>query len=67
MFLIYSLQLFECTYLPDLHDLVHREAEASDDIHLSPSGVVDLLGIIKQQFALHCDAIKDEIKLVMFL
>ncbi|KAL8539771.1 hypothetical protein ACS0TY_001394 [Phlomoides rotata] len=57
-------QLVECTYLRELHDLVHREAEASDGIHLSPSGMTGLLGIKQQQFALHCDAIKDEIKLL---
>lgn len=48
-----------------MHDLVHTEADASDGIHLVPSGLADLLGVKKQQFAMHCNAIKDEIKLVI--
>ncbi|XP_057787065.1 protein arginine N-methyltransferase 1.6 isoform X2 [Salvia miltiorrhiza] len=57
-------QLVECTYLREMHDLVQREAEASDGIHLLPSGMADLLVVKKQQFAMHCNAIKDEIKLL---
>lgn len=60
-------QLVECTYLREVHDLVHREAEASDGIHLVPSGMTDLLAVKKKQFAMHCNAIKDEIKLVIIL
>ncbi|KAL7160391.1 hypothetical protein ABFS83_01G091800 [Erythranthe nasuta] len=58
-------QLVECTYLRDMHDLVNREAELADGIRLVPSGTAGLLGIKKQQqFAMHCDALKDEIKLL---
>ncbi|KAH6822280.1 protein arginine methyltransferase 7 [Perilla frutescens var. hirtella] len=57
-------QLVECTYLWEMHDLVHREVDASDGIHLVPSGMADLLAVKKQQFAMHCNAIKDEIKLL---
>ncbi|KAI3470120.1 hypothetical protein Pfo_026783 [Paulownia fortunei] len=57
-------QLVECTYLWEMHDLVNREAEASDGIHLVPSGMADILGVKQQQFAMHCDAIKEEIKLL---
>lgn len=57
-------QLVECTYLREMHDLVHIEADASDGIHLVPSGLADLLVVKKQQFAMHCNAIKDEIKLL---
>ncbi|KAK6137578.1 hypothetical protein DH2020_028682 [Rehmannia glutinosa] len=57
-------QLVECSYLWEVHDLVNREAEVSDSIHLVPSGMGDLLGVKKQQFAMHCDAIKEEIKLL---
>lgn len=61
------IQLVECTSLREMHDLVHREAEASDGIHLLPGGMADLIVVKKQQFALHCNAIKDEIKLVIIL
>ncbi|XP_047948609.1 protein arginine N-methyltransferase 1.6 isoform X1 [Salvia hispanica] len=57
-------QLVECTYLREMHDLVHGEAEASDGIHLLPSVMPNLLAVKKQQFAMHCNAIKDEIKLL---
>ncbi|KAL2472030.1 Protein arginine N-methyltransferase 1.6 [Abeliophyllum distichum] len=57
-------QLVECTYLWELHDLVNREAKASDGIHLIPSGTDNILSIKQQQFSMHCDAIKEEIKLL---
>ncbi|KAL6556908.1 Protein arginine N-methyltransferase 7 [Orobanche hederae] len=57
-------QLVECSYLLEMHDLANREAEASDGILLVPSGMDDLLSIKQQQFAMHCDAIKEEIKLL---
>lgn len=50
-----------------MHDIVHREAEASDGIHLVPRGMADLLAVKKQQFAMHCNAIRDELKLVIIL
>ena len=40
------------------------EAKASDDIHLVPTKKEKILCVKAQQFAMHCDAIKDEIKLV---
>ncbi|EYU32837.1 hypothetical protein MIMGU_mgv1a024512mg [Erythranthe guttata] len=58
-------QLVGCTYLRDMHDLVNREAELSDGIRLVPSGMAGILGVKKQQqFAMHCDALKEEIKLL---
>lgn len=58
-------QLVESTFLWKLHDLQNNEAEACDGIHLVPSGLGSILGVKPQQYAMHCDAIKDEIKLVM--
>ncbi|KAL3647182.1 Protein arginine N-methyltransferase 7 [Castilleja foliolosa] len=57
-------QLVECSYLSEMHDLANRDAQASDGIHLVPSGLGDLLRVKQQQYAMHCNAIKDEIKLL---
>ncbi|XP_022875443.1 protein arginine N-methyltransferase 1.6 isoform X1 [Olea europaea var. sylvestris] len=57
-------QLVECNYLWELHDLVNREAKASDGIHLVPSGTDTVLCIKRQQYAMHCDTIREEIKLL---
>ncbi|KAL3829884.1 hypothetical protein ACJIZ3_018686 [Penstemon smallii] len=59
-----KLLLVECTYFWDMHDLVNKEAKASDNIHLVPSGMADLLCIQQKQYAMHCDAFKEEIKLL---
>ncbi|KAG8376293.1 hypothetical protein BUALT_Bualt09G0048200 [Buddleja alternifolia] len=59
---IYS-QLVECTYLWEMHDLFSKESKASDGIHLVlPSGVAGFSK--KQQFAMHCDGIEEEIKVL---
>ncbi|XP_042947869.1 protein arginine N-methyltransferase 1.6 isoform X1 [Carya illinoinensis] len=57
-------QLVESTFLWKLHDLQNNEAEGCDGIHLVPSGLGSILGVKPQQYAMHCDAIKDEIKLL---
>ncbi|KAK4483604.1 hypothetical protein RD792_010803 [Penstemon davidsonii] len=57
-------QLVECTYFWEMHDLVNKEAKASDNIHLVPSGMADLLCVQQKQYAMHCDAFKEEIKLL---
>ncbi|GFQ01327.1 protein arginine n-methyltransferase 1.6 [Phtheirospermum japonicum] len=57
-------QLVECSYLSEMDDLVNRETQASDGIHLVPGGTGDLLSVKQQQFAMHCNAIKNEIKLL---
>lgn len=60
-------QLVESSFLWKLHDLRNNEAEACDGIHLIPSGLDGILHVKPQQYAMHCDAIKEEIKLVMIL
>jgi hypothetical protein len=50
-----------------LHDLHNNEAEACDGIQLVPHGLDGILHVKSQQYAMHCDAIKEEIKLVMSL
>ncbi|XP_057463971.1 protein arginine N-methyltransferase 7 isoform X2 [Actinidia eriantha] len=57
-------QLVESKYLWKLHDLFDIEAKASDDIRLVPTKKETILCVKAQQFAMHCDAIKDEIKLL---
>lgn len=56
-------QLVESTYLWKLHDLINNEAKALDGVYLVPNGVHSILQIKKQQFAMHCDAMKEEFKL----
>ncbi|KAL0329551.1 UNVERIFIED_CONTAM: protein arginine N-methyltransferase 7 [Sesamum radiatum] len=57
-------QVVECTYLWEMHDLVNREAGVSDGIRLVPNGMFDLLGIKRQQYAMHCNSMKEGIKLL---
>ncbi|KAE8055902.1 hypothetical protein FH972_012713 [Carpinus fangiana] len=57
-------QLVESSFLWKLHDLRNNEAEACDGIHLIPSGLDGILHAKPQQYAMHCDAIKEEIKLL---
>lgn len=57
-------QLVESSFLWKLHDLRNNEAEACDGIHLIPSGLDSILHVKPQQYAMHCDAIKEEIKLL---
>ncbi|KAA8522229.1 hypothetical protein F0562_012902 [Nyssa sinensis] len=57
-------QLVESMYLWKLHDLYNNEAKALDDIHLVPKGMETILCIRPQQYAMHCDAIKEEMKLL---
>lgn len=60
-------QLVESTFLWKLHDLHGNEAEACDGIRLVPTGFEDVLCVKPQQYAFHCDAIANEVKLVMVL
>ena len=65
-FLLLALtQLVESKFLWKLHDLHNNEADTGDGIHLVPSGLDSILHVKSQQYAMHCDAIKEEIKLVM--
>ncbi|KAB1217016.1 Protein arginine N-methyltransferase 1.6 [Morella rubra] len=57
-------QLVESTFLRQLHDLQNNEEEICDGIHLVPSGLDGILQVKPQQHAMHCDAIKDEMKLL---
>ncbi|KAM5572882.1 hypothetical protein ABKV19_012770 [Rosa sericea] len=57
-------QLVESTFLWKLHDLRGNEAEACDGIRLVPTGFENVLGVKPQQYAFHCDAIADEVKLL---
>ncbi|KAL0542115.1 hypothetical protein IC582_022205 [Cucumis melo] len=55
-------QLVESTYLWKLHDLYNNEAKACDGIHLVPVGD-PIICVKPQQYAMHCDAIANEVKL----
>lgn len=61
------LQLVESTFLWQLHDFHNNEASASDGIHLTAPGLDSVLSVKHQQYAMHCDPIKEEIKLVTLL
>ncbi|KAJ0047970.1 hypothetical protein Pint_15875 [Pistacia integerrima] len=64
-FLYSSLyKLVESTFLWKLHDLYNNEAKASDSIHLVPSRSGTPICVKQQQYAMHCDAITKEIKLL---
>ncbi|XP_024994592.1 protein arginine N-methyltransferase 7 isoform X2 [Cynara cardunculus var. scolymus] len=56
-------QLVESTYLWKLHDLFNNEANLIDGIHLVPKGKECILRVKPQQFAMHCDAMGEEIRL----
>ncbi|CAH1424268.1 unnamed protein product [Lactuca virosa] len=57
-------QLVESTYLWKLHDLLNNEADMEDGIHLVPKGKENVLGVKPQQFAMHCDAMAEDIRLL---
>ncbi|XP_027336052.1 protein arginine N-methyltransferase 1.6 isoform X2 [Abrus precatorius] len=57
-------QLVESTYLWQLHDLHDNEANASDGIRLTPVGLDSVLSVKRQQYAMHCDPIREELKLL---
>lgn len=48
-----------------MHDLFSNEEKASDIIHLVPKGMDTIICVKHQQFPMHCDAISEEIKLVL--
>ncbi|XP_047341712.1 protein arginine N-methyltransferase 7 [Impatiens glandulifera] len=57
-------QLVECNYLWKLHDLLGNEMNVLDDIQLVPMNLKKILNVKSQRFDMHCDAIRDEIKLL---
>ncbi|TYH81423.1 hypothetical protein ES332_D03G199400v1 [Gossypium tomentosum] len=52
------------TYLWKLHDLSGIEAKVSDGIHLVPTGSDSIIQVKSRQYPMHCDAIREEIKLL---
>nr|GEX32015.1 protein arginine N-methyltransferase 1.6 [Tanacetum cinerariifolium] len=57
-------QLVESTHLWKLHDLFSNEANAADGIRLVPNGKETILRVKQQQYAMHCDAMSQEIQLL---
>ncbi|KAK4262605.1 hypothetical protein QN277_028146 [Acacia crassicarpa] len=57
-------QLVESRFLSQLHDLRNNEASVSDGIHLIPPGLDSVLSIKYQQYAMHCNPLREEIKLL---
>lgn len=55
----------ESTYLWKLHDLFNNEADMEDGIHLVPKGKENIIGVKPQQFSMHCDAMAEDIRLVV--
>lgn len=57
-------QLVESTFLWKLHDLYNNEGDASDGIHLTPAGLEGVICVKPQQYAMHCNALSEEIQLL---
>ncbi|KAG1359314.1 Protein arginine N-methyltransferase 7 [Cocos nucifera] len=57
-------QLVESTFLWKLHDLYSSELNASDGIHLAPAGLERIIHVKQQQYAMRCDAISKELRLL---
>ncbi|XP_058091113.1 protein arginine N-methyltransferase 7-like isoform X2 [Magnolia sinica] len=57
-------QLVESTFLWKLHDLHGSEVHASDSIHLTPVGLETGICVKPQQYAMHCNAMSSEIRLL---
>ncbi|KAF5729852.1 protein arginine N-methyltransferase 1.6-like [Tripterygium wilfordii] len=57
-------QLVESTFLWKLHELYGNEAKALDSIRLVPSGLDPVIHTKSQQYAMHCDAMSEEVKLL---
>ncbi|XP_020244934.1 protein arginine N-methyltransferase 7 isoform X2 [Asparagus officinalis] len=57
-------QFVESTFLWKLHDLFNQEADIPDGIHLVPAGLERIIDVKPRQYAMHCDAISQEIKLL---
>lgn len=57
-------QFVESTFLWKLHDLYNQEASISDGIHLVPDGLENIICVKPRQYAMHCDAMSQEFKLV---
>ncbi|KAK9143042.1 hypothetical protein Syun_012442 [Stephania yunnanensis] len=57
-------QLVESEFLLKQHDLHNSESKVSDRVHLVPSGMETVVHVKPQQYAMHCDALSNEIKLL---
>ncbi|KAK9148207.1 hypothetical protein Scep_006964 [Stephania cephalantha] len=57
-------QLVESEFLLKQHDLHNSESKVSDRVHLVPSGLETVVHVKPQQYAMHCDALSNEIKLL---
>ncbi|XP_050871425.1 protein arginine N-methyltransferase 1.6 [Lathyrus oleraceus] len=55
-------QVVESTYLWRLHDLNSNEAGSYDGVQLAPPGLESVLSVKRQQYAMHCDSIGEELK-----
>ncbi|XP_047179245.1 protein arginine N-methyltransferase 1.6 isoform X2 [Vigna umbellata] len=56
--------LVESTFLWKLHDFHNNEATVSDSIRLTPPGLDCVLGIKRQQYAMHVNPLQEEITLL---
>nr|CAD1820737.1 unnamed protein product [Ananas comosus var. bracteatus] len=56
-------QLVESPFLWKMHDLHNNEVNSLDGIHLTPNGLERIISAKPQQYAMHCNAISEEIRL----
>ncbi|OAY80147.1 Protein arginine N-methyltransferase 7 [Ananas comosus] len=57
-------QLVESPFLWKMHDLHNNEVNSLDGIHLTPNGLERIISAKPQQYAMHCNAISEEIQLL---
>ncbi|KAJ8557959.1 hypothetical protein K7X08_004725 [Anisodus acutangulus] len=57
-------QLVESAELWKMHDLLNNEKGVLDEIRLVPEEMDAALSVKRQQFSMHCDALKEDIKLL---
>ncbi|KAI3836123.1 hypothetical protein MKX03_028102 [Papaver bracteatum] len=57
-------QLVECEFLWKMHDLHNCEAKVSDGTHLVPVGLETIVGVKQRQYAMHCNSISNDIRLL---
>ncbi|OVA13413.1 Protein arginine N-methyltransferase [Macleaya cordata] len=57
-------QLVESEFLCKLHDLHNCEAKALDGKRLAPVGLETIIGVKPQQYAMHCNALSEDIRLL---
>ncbi|OAY67121.1 Protein arginine N-methyltransferase 7 [Ananas comosus] len=57
-------QLVESPFLWKMHDLHNNEVNSLDGIHLTPNGLERIISAKPQQYAMHCNAISEGIRLL---